>query len=152
MSEWNNQIEFLLMEVLEQQAFLSSFPIVKSELPEELVDGIEVVIHFKGDRSGCMKLVCSGHFPLELAANVLGLNGPEEVSSEDAEDAVKELLNVYVGQVLGAVSTGMELFELDSPEFCRDRDGSKWSTLRSNEAAFGLLIEDCPALVSLALE
>lgn len=82
-------------------------------------DRLNVSLEFKGPVSGAMVLSVSPGAAHEITANVLGGDSADDVSAQQCEDAVKELLNVMCGQFLLQAYGGDVLFELTAPGVTR---------------------------------
>lgn len=146
------KFQTMIIELLEQQAFLDGDPISGDELPGAIEDGLCVALEYKNSTiSGLFRMNCPRELADELAASVLGLDGPEDVSEEDAFDAVGELVNVIAGRVLAALVPQDEAFNIGAPQLSQDSDGSLWTESSSTEDACAFLVEDFPTLFSFTL-
>ena len=146
------QLEALVIETLEQQAFLLGDPVSMDELPQSIRNGMSVSMAFQSDSSsGQMSLVCPEELALELAANVLGLDEAMQVERQDAEDALGELVNVVVGRSVTTLFQGDETVRIGAPQLAYDLSGDRWTAVRGSESSCPLLIEDYPTIVTLEL-
>ena len=153
MSHAENLSDSLILEILEQHAFLLGDPISADELPETLENGVRVTVDFRGEHaSGRFVLGCPEDLSEELVVNVLGLDDASEASPEDAEDALKELVNVVAGRLLGSLEVGREALDLDVPRIERALAPDEWSRLRSAAGSCAVLVEDVPAVFLLDLD
>lgn len=147
-----SRVEELIQRTLEQHAYLFGDPVPPDQLPRTLTDAIEVVVDFHGAYSGRMVLSCERELSHELAANVLGMMEPDEIEDEDAEDALKELMNVLAGRLLAQLETEPGLVQIGPPMFGTDADGSHWKSLLGSTGTCSFLVEEHPALFRLELE
>lgn len=86
--------------------------------PEPLADDVwlEGTIRYYGPVSGSLRLRCTRDFSIALAANLLGTDADHSDAEENANDAIKELMNILCGQfVTSAYGTG-EVFRLTIPQ------------------------------------
>ncbi len=75
----------------------------------------EASIEYRGCVSGRLNLVYPKPFSIELAANLLGTDPDSEDVELQAEDAVKELMNIICGQLVTALHGTEALFNLSIP-------------------------------------
>jgi CheY-specific phosphatase CheX len=54
-------------------------------------------ITFKGALEGCMAICCSAECTNSIAMNMLGMDSTDELSNEDAYDAIGEVSNMIIG-------------------------------------------------------
>ena len=148
----SSQAEEVIQQVLEQHAYLFGDPVPASQLPATLEDLIEVVVAFHGAFTGRMVLSCTRELSHELAANVLGMMEPDEIEDEDAEDALKELMNVLAGRLLAQLEAEPGLVQIGPPMLGSDADGSHWKDLLGSTGTCSFLVEDHPAMFRLELE
>ncbi|OHE80418.1 MAG: hypothetical protein A2107_05590 [Verrucomicrobia bacterium GWF2_62_7] len=88
------------IEVLEGYAFMLGDSPKTGGTPVVLADPSWVVtISFAGSRAGSIGMVVSPALARQAAANLYA-GGPAEISDDQAQDAVKELLNIVCGHYL----------------------------------------------------
>lgn len=135
-------------EVLERFAFMFVEP------PDEAVAApaepmLAARMGFDGPLRGTVALAVPAPLARELAANVLG------VEPDDGEampgDALKELLNVVVGNLLTALAGEAPVFDLTIPELVRF-DASHWDALAGKQGSLVLLVDEQPVLLSVAMQ
>ncbi len=105
-----------------QQAVSSTFEHLAFLLPDDEVSedqGAAVLegscrVRFRGPVSGALEIEVFGPVLPELAANMLGCDGPPP--PELSLEALGELANVVCGNVLPAVSGMRAVFDLSAPE------------------------------------
>ncbi len=89
----------------------------KKEIPGDatcFVQGVRVA--FTGRHCGAVHLWVDEAFGRYAAANMLGVDEDSPRASEAQEDAVRELLNMMVGNLLTALYGHSETFTLSIPE------------------------------------
>lgn len=89
---------------------------------------LETTISYCGRLGGTLRLWCTRDFSSLLAANLLGIDPEEQDAQADAEDAVKEFMNIVCGQLVTAVHGSEEVFHLTIPQIrelpgCPDLSG-----------------------------
>ncbi len=104
----------IFSEVLADLAFMFT-----DEEPGDMTPGkrwLETTMGYSGPRTGVLRLRCTWDFAIQLAANLLSLD-PDDVDTEqNAQDAVKEFLNVVCGQFITAAYGAEEVFDLTIPQ------------------------------------
>lgn len=85
-------------EIFETMVFMD---IEKATDQESMVDGDSLLgsITFKGDLEGCVSICCNMQCAKTIAANMLGLDNPQELSEEEICDAIGEITNMIMGSV-----------------------------------------------------
>lgn len=136
----------VLETVLEQFAFAFCELVSKDELVCDDTDYIYSILPFNGPCSGELAITMPVELCAEIAGNVLGMDAGTEDSTEYAQDSLKELLNVYVGNVLTSLYGEDALFLFGTPEITRI-DKSKWQEQIADPDTFGVLVEDAPTLL-----
>ena len=85
-------------EVFESMVFMAL-----NEVDGEMADASEVTllgtITFTGSLEGCLSVCCSQRCAQTIAANMLCMDSPDELSDEDVIDAVGEIANMVMGSV-----------------------------------------------------
>lgn len=147
MSEKNNEVlARITTGVFERFAFMFV------EEPEENSlewrgDYLFSTITFEGPSKGALSVMAPEPLCRELAANVLGV---DEDDADDAitEDALKELSNIILGELVAELFGTEAVFNLTVPSLFRV-DRSKWQELCADTDNVHLLVEDQPVLVNL---
>ncbi len=104
----------IFSEVLANLAFMFD-----DEEDHEPVSGevwLETTIEYRGSVGGCLRFWCSRDFSVLLAANLLGVDSNDEDAGAQGEDAVREFMNIVCGQLVTAVYSADEVFNLTIPE------------------------------------
>ena len=104
----------IFSEILANLAFM--FTDEDETLPDEGMEWWETSIRYKGPVSGALTFKCPRPFTNELAANLLGVDPDQEVEEEQAQDAVKEFMNIICGQVVTTFHGTEHVFDLTIPE------------------------------------
>ena len=82
-------------------------------------------VDFTGPFNGSLALSVTEELLPELAANMLGRPGEQDVPVEDQEDALKELANVICGNILPVVAGTEAVFNVCGPQIAgEDEDAS----------------------------
>lgn len=102
-------------ETFESLAFMIPMP------AEDMVDGEDVTrararVSFTGPMTGELLLGVSTEMLPQLAANMLGLDGPS-ASPEQQSDALGEVLNVICGNLLPVIAGSRAVFNVGAPIF-----------------------------------
>lgn len=96
-------------EVFETMIFME---ITEPSEPDRQIEGDSLLgsITFKNSIEGCLSVRCSVPCAKTIAANMLGIDTPEEISEEDVCDALGEVTNMVMGSVKSRLQTdGNEL-------------------------------------------
>ncbi len=136
----NNIIARVVSETLEKLAFLFTFADDERE-GDGAGPGIVGRVSFNGFFAGSLLVRMSYSGLQELVVNMLGLDDDDEISSDEKEDAFKEMLNVICGNALPAIAGNQVEFSIGPPEII-------------SESAFGIALnENNPeCIVRLMLE
>ncbi len=131
------------------------------ETPEETPphDDLVASVAFAGPFRGILFLSVSTDLLGELAANMLGLEGPEEPPIDKRLDAFAEALNVICGNLLPVIAGTEVVFDVHAPEIQADSRipaeveqhepaGAARLTLDAGMAELALFIDDQPAAVT----
>lgn len=105
-------------DVLERFAFMFVEPAGSDDVPTPVEAFREAALSFTGPWKGRVVLAATEPFCIQLAANVLGLE-EGNITDEAGNDALKELLNVIVGEYLEKSAGREPVFDLSIPEIAR---------------------------------
>ena len=100
-------------DVLGDLAFM-----VSDEGPAEPPPGtiwLRCEITYRGPTAGTLGCWCSRDFAIQLAANLLGIESDESDAQTGAEDAVREFMNVFCGQLVTSWYGTAAVFSLSIP-------------------------------------
>lgn len=134
-------IERVVIDVLEQMAFIFADPTDPADLPEQLDGALRVTMRFHGFAEGLLSVTTGPGVCAELA------DGLAE-DPDAGQEALKELVNVICGQLLTAVAGDQPVFDLDPP-LLTEATAEDWAAARGNTAAVTLMTDDCPVVVQL---
>jgi len=136
----------VLETVLEQFAFAFCELVSQDELECESEDFVHSALSFSGPCSGELSITMPVKLCAEIAGNVLGMDAEEEDITEYAQDSLKELLNVYVGNVLTSLYGEDTLFNFGIPEISRI-DSDEWLKKIADPDTIGVMVEGSPTLL-----
>ena len=110
-----NTLVEVTIEVLERYAFMLGDPPGKGSGPVVLSEPSWIVtISFTGARAGGIGMVVSPGLARQAAANLYE-GAPAEGGDEQAQDAVRELLNIVCGNYLHRVESNEPIFSFATP-------------------------------------
>jgi len=117
MQNLKDTINSVVCSTLERTAFM--FPDPAEEFRDSDFESCKLImtrLNYSGNKEGQVSLIVTTDFCLELSVNMLG----EEIDdqSENFRDALKETLNIIVGQLLIKLYGGEAIFNLTAPEIC----------------------------------
>ncbi|MFH1420197.1 MAG: chemotaxis protein CheX [Planctomycetota bacterium] len=104
----------IFSEVLANLAFMFTEDEQAEPSPGDL--WFETTISYTGPHAGTLRLHCPAPFAKLLAANLLGVELNEDDGFDEAEDAVKEFMNIVCGQLVTAMHGCDDVFNLTIPE------------------------------------
>lgn len=147
---YRGKLAEIIEEVFQNMAFLFCDP-VEDDFKESDLTGLRARMVFHGVLNGDMTIWLEQSIIHELAINMLGLEIEDELGTSEYEDALKELLNVLVGQFLVAAAGDEPLFDLSVP-ILLDESKSDFSTLWKSTSAIKYLIDDRPIIINCHCE
>jgi CheY-specific phosphatase CheX len=103
----------IFSEVLADLAFLFTDEAPDAVEPDD--EWIETAIGYRGPVNGDLTFRCPRRFTHLLAANLLGADAAAGVTPSQADDAVKEFMNIVCGQFVTANHGVEEVFNLTIP-------------------------------------
>lgn len=142
-------IQDVFCNVIDNLAFMFGDPVAKEELPATVEDCTEAAIGFSGPSSGRLVLAAPQHIAVELAMNLLGLEADDEPSEETAVDALGELMNVTLGQLITTLCGTEAVFDLTVPEVTLRVDADRWAQMLHDDQSVGFIVETYPVLLRL---
>ena len=135
----------VISRVLEETAFIFSDLMESYDMPKiDKRDAKGVTLTFKGDPSGELHLWAGNDFVRVTAANMLGIDEQAPDAVEKGIDALKELLNIIVGNYLTEIYGTDQIYDLGIPDVL---SVDSLSDDFKNSEAIWLTAEDCPILV-----
>lgn len=141
-NEMTQAMEIVAPRILEEAAFLFSEPLEISDSQLEAWDPVGVQLRWNGPSTGNMRAWADRSLLSVLAANMLGIDEDDPVSQAKGLDALKESLNMIVGNCLTEAWGPGPVFLLEIPRLVVDG-------FRDTEQAEGiwLSIEGRPVLL-----
>jgi CheY-specific phosphatase CheX len=110
-------VRAVIARVLEDAAFIFSDELETAANPADAPWTAEgVSLKFSGERTGCFRLWADDGFANLLAENMLGLDVADEQAQEKKIDALKEMVNIIVGNSLTELFGTAAVFELGIPQ------------------------------------
>jgi chemotaxis protein CheX len=79
-------------------------------------------ITFKGSIEGCLGVCCDHACARTIAANMLGMMSPDEVSENDVSDAMGEIANMVMGAVKARIQNDVGSVEVSIPSVVQGRE------------------------------
>jgi CheY-specific phosphatase CheX len=139
----------LLEVVLEQLAFMFIEEAEKEDLIVRDGDYIHVSMGFTGFQQGHIEMALHQGMSYLVAANILGIED-DDMIKKSADDAVRELLNIYCGQMLTTIFSSEDVFDLSVPEV-KKLGIDQWNMMVDDSNTIGVKIDEFPLLVRLTL-
>ena len=138
-----------MSNVIEKFAFMFAEPDNAKVIPKVNGEILYAEITFSGPRKGVIKVLASQGFCMELAANILGIE-KNETTSQAAEDALKELINIVCGEVVAVLEGNKAVVNLSVPVIYMT-DRSKWQELCAEEDSIMMTVEGMPVIANLII-
>jgi chemotaxis protein CheX len=108
-------------EVFETMVFMAL-----NEVEEEMPGSEEVTllgtITFTGSIQGCLSLCCGLSGAQAVAANMLCMDSPDELSGEDVVDAIGEIANMVMGSVKTRIQDQIQDIAISIPSVVQGRE------------------------------
>ncbi len=101
--------------VLEDAAFVLTEPAEEPPVAQE--GAVRACIRFHGSREGFLQAIVPVEGCTVLAANMLGVEPGDADAAERSHDALKEILNILCGSVLGQAFPGADM-TIGLPSLC----------------------------------
>jgi len=144
-------ISNVVIDVLEELAFMFGEKVDKDELPKNGAGYIQVKMGFTGPQNGEISLTVPEGVSAEIASNILGVDLEEDEVKENNYDALKEVLNVICGQVLTSLEGEEPIFDLSVPEN-HAIGADEWGSMLNKAEVLGFIVDEIPVLLYLELE
>ena len=151
LNQHHEQIEEVFTSVLEQLAFMFAELTPNEELPTDVESPVLVEIGFSGHSEGKLQLISPQSICHEMACNMLGLDEDEEDNIDPTHDALRELLNVTLGQLLTTIAGVKPVFDL-SPPSVTPLTNDRWKEKTRDEQNIGFFVDDSPMLISFSMD
>lgn len=114
-NEMFQAMEIVAPRILEEAAFLFSEPLDESAIPPGTWEPVGVELRWTGPSTGVMRAWADPSFLPVLAANMLGIEEDDPESQAKGLDALKESLNMIVGNCLTEAWGPGPVFHLEVP-------------------------------------
>ncbi len=134
------------IEALERFAFLLADPMEQSALTASADGFWQAQVAFRGPRQGALVLIATPLLARQLAANLYGTEG-SAITPEQAEDALKELLNVICGDYLHRMDGSASIYDLSAPALTTV-SGEKVQAWLARHGHVFLAVEGHPMILS----
>ena len=131
-NEMKQALVIVAPRILEEAAFIFSEPLEGPDQPGDEWTPVGVERLWEGPSNGLMRLWADSSLLPVLAANLLGIEEDDPLCAEKGLDAVKEILNMIVGNSLTEAWGPGPIFQLHIPEsvvtpsFVSDRVDGVW--------------------------
>ena len=112
-SETQQALETVVQDTFATMVFL--FPEDRDDPPPPPETFLTAVVGFSGPFRGEIRLSVGPDMPALVAANMLGLEDGCVPTSEQEHDALGELVNVICGNLLPAITSPLEVFNVHEP-------------------------------------
>lgn len=123
--EFYDALSKVTVRILEEAAFLFSDDLPPADRPDADWQPVGATLSFEGNgQSGALHVWADVAMVRSLASNMLGLDEDDPESGAHIADALKELLNMILGNVLTEAWGTEPVFHLGIPELL---DASEWS-------------------------
>jgi two-component system chemotaxis response regulator CheY len=139
-------VEKALGNVLESFAYMFSEMIPATDVPVSDGDHVRAEISFTGEISGSLVLIVPRGICPEIAANILGIESDADEAIADAEDALRELLNVTCGHLISTVAGTEAVLDMSLPT-TRAIDLADWNDMRDDPETIAFLVDERPVLL-----
>lgn len=119
----------ILTQVFSEVLANLAFMFTDDESPDSAPDDpwLEVTIHYHGPRSAALCLRCSRGFSILMAANLLGVEQETDDPAPQADDAIKEFMNVLCGQLITTMHGNDDVFDLSIPDIIELPQEPDWN-------------------------
>lgn len=141
--DFTEALSKVAVRILEEAAFLFSDDLAPAERPDHSWQPIGAALEYEGDEdSGRLEVWADLAMVRSLASNMLGLDEEDPESTAHVSDALKELLNMVLGNVLTEVWGTAPVFHLGIPTLL---DAEAWDP-RGSSRGLWLSVEGHPVV------
>ncbi|MFC1764946.1 chemotaxis protein CheX [Planctomycetota bacterium] len=109
-----------IKEIFETMIFMSVEP-CGNDTPSIEGEILMGSITYKGDIEGCLGICCAMDCAKAVAANMLCMDSPDEVTEEDLADAMGEVSNMVMGSIKTRLQDTIANIELSIPSVVAGR-------------------------------
>ena len=129
-------------KVLEQEAFVFALPIEKNGGVSINGELLRSAIRFTGNGiTGVILISLQVALAREIAANILGEDSEADIVTQQADDALGELLNVLCGQFLTTVEGTEPVFDLSVPRVGA-ATAADWAKVYDRQSSLLFMVDD----------
>ena len=142
-TDFTEALSKVAVRILEEAAFLFSDDLAPADRPDHTWGPVGASLEYEGiEDSGHIQVWADEAMVRSLASNMLGLDEDDPESAAHIADALKELLNMILGNVLTEVWGTEPIFHLSIPI---QLDSSDWDP-RSASRGLWLSVEGHPVV------
>jgi CheY-specific phosphatase CheX len=139
----------VICRILEDGAFIFAEEPDEQPSAQDLQQAKGVALSFTGPRTGAVRMWVPDAFASYAAANMLGLEPDEDDAAQKGRDALRELLNMIVGNYLTEQFGVDQVFDLSLPEDVPPdllhedlgSDDTVWLDAEGNHILFRLVVQ-----------
>lgn len=142
MNEMAEAMVIVAPRILEESAYVFSEPLDGPDEPSDDWRPVGVQLRWEGPSDGAMRIWADPALLPVLAANMLGIEEDDPVCASKGLDALKETLNMIVGNCLTEAWGPGPVFHLNIPEivapelFGEDRVEGIWQAIEGRPVLF----------------
>lgn len=141
--DFTEALSKVAVRILEEAAFLFSDDLAPADRPDHTWEPVGASLEYEGiEDSGHIQVWADVAMVRSLASNMLGLDEEDPESAAHVADALKELLNMVLGNVLTELWGTEPVFHLGIPTLL---DDSEWSP-QSASRGLWLSVEGHPVV------
>ncbi len=150
-AEDQSAITAVFCEVLETLAFMFADSVDKEDIQADSQECIKVQMTFSGAKCGNLELAAHAELCAQVAANVLGLDLDDVAVQTQADDALKELLNITCGNLLTTMAGQDPVFNLSLPAIA-PLDEAGWRAFLEDDDTLAFDVDENPVLLRFSME
>ena len=145
----NNEIlSDVFTNIMENTVFMFGDKEDKSNLSKSDGEIIKAEIGFVGPSKGKLILIAPKSSCKEMAVNLLGVMDEDELTPDQPIDAVKEVINITMGNILTEIAGTEPIFDLTIPEVT-ELNNEEWQVLFDDDTMIGFDFDDETLLLGL---
>jgi CheY-specific phosphatase CheX len=146
----SDRIAQVLYDVFEKQAFMFAEPALREPLLQNFSSFVRTSILFEGEHKGQINFTVPQERCFDFTMNIVGSDGLF-IAEEDKFDALKELLNIFCGNLLIELFGSETNIDISIPQV-ELVDENSWQEQRSNLNAVPFLVDNIPLLLEFQIE
>ncbi len=143
-------ISKVFCEIMENTVFMFGDEEDKADLAEATGETIKTEIGFNGPIKGSLTIIAPISACQEMAVNLLGVATEDELTSEQPIDAVKEVANIVIGNILTEIAGTEPVFDLTIPEVVASNK-EEWDKMIDDDNVIGFDFDDEAILLDLKI-